>query len=65
MKARAAKDGRTLSEYLRRELVALAERPTQAEVWERIRSRPMIEPRVSPTELVRRERDAREGRALR
>lgn len=61
LKARAAQKGLTLSAYLRQELVAMAESPTPEEVWDRIRARPTISPAVSPAEIIRRERDAREG----
>jgi plasmid stability protein len=59
LKARAATEGRTLSDYLRRELVRLAESPTPEEIWERIGARAPIELSESPAEAIRRERDAR------
>lgn len=39
LKARAAEEGRTLSELVRIELVEVARRPTLSEVLERIRER--------------------------
>ena len=60
LKARAAKEGMSLSEYLLREVVDLAARPTLAEMTERIRSRPMIRSKVAAAELIREARDERE-----
>ena len=60
LKARAAKEGLSLSEYLRREVLDFAQRPTLAEVTERIRSRPMIRSEISAAELIREAREERE-----
>lgn len=60
LKARAAKEGMSLSEYLLREVVDLAERPTLAEMTERIRSRPMIRSNVAAADLIREAREERE-----
>ncbi len=58
LKARAAREGMSLSDYLKRELERIAERPTMAEVLERMRAR---EPSsVTSEEIVtwiREERD--------
>jgi plasmid stability protein len=59
LKARAALEGRTLSDYLRGELVALAGRPTPAEVWRRIRERIPVAPTEPPAQVIRRDRDER------
>jgi plasmid stability protein len=59
LKARAAMEGRTLSDYLRERLVELAERPTPEEFWRRVAARPTAELDESPAETIRRERDAR------
>lgn len=59
LKARAARAGRTLSEYLRRELVALAERPEPDDLWDRLESRPTARFQESASEVLRRERDER------
>jgi hypothetical protein len=59
LKARAAEAGMSLSDYLLAELRRSAERPTPAQLWERIRSRPPVEPSVPVVEVVRQERDAR------
>jgi plasmid stability protein len=60
LKARAAKEGMSLSEYLLRALVEDAGRPTLAELTERIRSREPVELERSAAEIVREEREARE-----
>jgi plasmid stability protein len=60
LKARAAKEGLSLSEYLLREAVDLAERPTMAEMIERIRSRPQVRTTFSSAELIRAEREERD-----
>jgi plasmid stability protein len=60
LKARAAKEGVSLSEYLRREVLDFAQRPTLAEVTERIRSRPMIRSEIPAAELIREAREERE-----
>ena len=63
LKARAAKAGVSLSAYLLRDLVELAERPTMEEMIERTRSRQRVELGVSVAEIIREEREAR-GRHL-
>lgn len=57
LKARAAAEGMSLSDYLIRELTREAERPTVAEFREMLASRTPIEPSVSPAQLIREERD--------
>lgn len=37
--ARAARAGQSLQEYVRAQLVALAEKPAQEELWDRVRHR--------------------------
>ena len=59
LKARAALAGMSLSEYTLAELRRAAERPTRAEILERISSRPATRLRQSAAEAVRKERDAR------
>jgi antitoxin FitA len=59
VKAQAALAGMSLSDYLLEELRRLAERPTVAELRERLRRRSRVESSVSAAEAVRRERDAR------
>jgi plasmid stability protein len=60
LKSRAAVKGMSLSEYLLAEVTELAEHPTLDELVARIRSRPMIRPKVSNAELIREARAERE-----
>lgn len=57
LKSRAALEGRSLSEYLRRELEAVAAAPTRAELVELLRSRTAVESGESSAASVRAERD--------
>ena len=59
LKARAALEGRSLSDYLLQQMQAVADRPTAAELSQRLamRSRPHLT--QSPTEALRAKRDAR------
>ena len=59
LKARAAQQGMSLSELVRRQLVELAERPTVDEIYERIRQLPPVELSESSAEVVRRAREER------
>lgn len=59
LKAQAAMEGVTLSEYLLREVRSLAERPTPAELRQRLAARTPVAPRLSPAAAVRAERDQR------
>ncbi len=59
LKAKAALEGMTLSDYLLREVERAAERPTLRELRERLRSRRPVTSRVSPARAVRAERDRR------
>jgi plasmid stability protein len=59
LKARAAQEGLSLSDYLIREAGRLVERPTMAEIRARLASRPPVKPRVTPAQAVRIERDSR------
>jgi plasmid stability protein len=56
--ARAARSGRSLQEYLRAELVALAAQPDPEELMERIRERVRRTGTVLPAETILRHRDA-------
>lgn len=58
LKARAATEGKSLSDYILGELRKSAEVPTMAEMLQRIRNRPPVE-EFSSEEAVRTERDAR------
>jgi antitoxin FitA len=59
LKSRAALEGKSLSDYLLAELRHVAERPTPAEMIERLEKRPATDPQPSPEEAVRAERDSR------
>lgn len=59
LKARAALEGMTLSDYLLREVERAAARPTLKEIAERLRSRRRVSSRVPPDRAVRAERDRR------
>ena len=59
LKARAAMEGMTLSDYLIAEVSRVAERPTPREMRERLQTRASVEPRVAPAAAVRAARDAR------
>ncbi|MBM3744233.1 MAG: hypothetical protein FJW34_00375 [Acidobacteria bacterium] len=59
LKARAALEGMSLSDYLLQEILRFAERPTLAELRERLAQRAPVAPRVAPAQAVRRERDRR------
>jgi antitoxin FitA len=58
LKSRAALEGMSLSDYLLAELRRVAERPTLAELRERLERRPAVDPDVTPEQAVRAERDA-------
>jgi hypothetical protein len=59
LKARAALSGLPLSDYLIREVRKIAEQPTPEQMRERLRLREPYRGSVSPTEVVRQERDSR------
>lgn len=57
LKARAAMEGMSLSDYLIAEVRRVAERPTVRELRERLAARARVEPRVPPARAVRAERE--------
>ena len=59
LKARAATEGRSLSDLALAELIRSLERPTRRELLERIASREPIEVPGGAAALVRAERDSR------
>ena len=59
LKARAALEGRSLSDFALAELRRSLERPTRAELLERIGGRSRPASQVNAAELVRAERDER------
>lgn len=59
LKARAAMEGMSLSDYLIAEIRLSAERPMLRELRERLGERVPVNPSVSPSDAVRKERDSR------
>jgi antitoxin FitA len=59
LKARAALEGLSLSDYLLKEVRRVAERPTLAELRHRLAQRPPVVTRVPTAKAVRVERDGR------
>jgi len=59
LKARAARAGLTLSDYLLGEITEIANRPTLEELFERIRRRTPPRGRINSAAAVRAERDGR------
>jgi antitoxin FitA len=59
LKVRAALAGMSLSDYLLAEARRSLERPTRAEILERIARRRPVTPRIAAADVVRRERDRR------
>jgi plasmid stability protein len=59
LKARAALEGTSLSDYLRAQIQAAAERPTAAELRKRLDSRSRVRSWESAAAAIRAERDAR------
>ena len=59
LKARAALAGMSLSDYLLAEIRQGAERPTLAEMKQRLAGRTPVSPATSPADAVRAERDGR------
>ena len=59
LKARAASEGLSLSDYLLRELRVLVSYPNQAELVARIRARAPVKVETPPADMIRAERDGR------
>ena len=59
LKARAALEGMSLSEYLLREVRKVAEQPTLEEMRRRLSELPPVEPPISPARAIREERNRR------
>ena len=57
LKARAALEGLSLSDYLLREVRRIAERPTLDELRRRLAGRTAVMTRVSPARAIRAERN--------
>jgi len=59
LKARAAIEGMSMSDYILREVGKALDRPTRHEVLERLRARPIQHLRRSAAEVIRAERHTR------
>ncbi len=59
LKARAASEGMSLSDYLMGEINRSIDRPTLRELRERLGRRLPVTPNVPPYKAVRKERDSR------
>lgn len=59
LKARAAIEGMSMSDYVLREVRKALDRPTRQEILERLKAQPVRHFRRSAAELIRVERDAR------
>jgi antitoxin FitA len=59
LKARAAMAGMSLSDYLLAEIREIAERPTLAELRERLHQRKRVAVQIDTARMVREEREAR------
>lgn len=59
LKARAANEGMSMSDYILREVGKALDRPTREEVLARLRARPGRHVRRSAAEVIRAERDTR------
>ena len=57
LKARAAMEGLSLSDYLLQEVKTLAERPTLNDLRRRLADRDSVTPRIPPAKAVRAERE--------
>lgn len=59
LKARAAREGMSLSDFLKRELERVAERPTMQEWLDRTQDAKPIRATRSPAQVIRQLRDSR------
>lgn len=59
LKARAAMEGTTMSEYVLREVRKALDRPTREEILRRLRTRPVRKLGRSAADVIRAERDSR------
>lgn len=59
LKARAAMAGMSLSDYLLSEIKEIADRPTLAEMRERLHEREPVLTKLDSARMIREERDAR------
>jgi plasmid stability protein len=59
LKARAAIEGMSMSDYVMRELRKALDRPTRQEILDRLRAQPVRRLERHAAEVIRAERDAR------
>jgi plasmid stability protein len=59
LKARAAVEGLSMSDFVLREIRKALDRPTRREVLDRLQSQPVRRLRRSAADVIRAERDAR------
>jgi plasmid stability protein len=59
LKARAALEGMSLSNFLTREARSIAAQPSMEQIRARLAARPVALLKTSPTSVLRRERDRR------
>ena len=59
LKARAALEGMSMSDYILREVAKALERPTRQEVLDRLRAKPVRHLNPRPADVIRAERHAR------
>lgn len=59
LKARAAMEGKSLSDYLLGEIRAVTDKPTMTEMRARLHRLPPVTPSTDPADLIRAERDSR------
>jgi plasmid stability protein len=60
LKASAAMDGLSLSDYILREVRQFADKPTMSEMMERLARREPVNMKTSPVEILRAIRDGRD-----
>jgi len=59
LKARAAMEGLSLSDYLLKQIEQIAERPTLKEMLDRLARRAPVNVSIPPAQIIRQERDSR------
>jgi antitoxin FitA len=59
LKARAAMEGMSMSDFVLREIRKALDRPTREEILARLRARPVRRIRTRPADVIRSERDSR------
>ena len=59
LKARAAIEGMSMSDYVLRELRKALDRPTREEILDRLRAQPLRRLERRPADVIRAERDSR------